>query len=826
MFDFSALDGALSEDALIDPIEIFREMPKPLGFNDLYSSQADVLKDWYEKRNNKDNILKLHTGGGKTLVGLLIAKSILNESKKPVVYLCINNQLVEQTLEKARLMNFPVCEYKKGEPLPADFYNAHSILICNYNCLFNGKSKFGVKGSSREFCSLGGIILDDAHSAFSIIREVYTLNIDGKDNKDLYTKFCEIFSNAFEQIDKTVSLHEIINGQDTSNVLEVPYWSWLDNYNLLVTDLSNNFSNDFAWPLIKDNLKHCHVLISSKVITITPILPIIESFPSFSECPKRVFMSATIADDSELIRSFGVAKQSIETVIKNRSLAGIGERMIFLPEEISADTLKRLFSKANTKKVGTLIITPSDERAKDWRDYGYVLNKETINDGIDLLLKGEVDKPIIISNRYDGIDLAGDSCRLLILDGLPSGSSPYDIFKSNSFFGSKTLSKMIAQRVEQGIGRAARGGGDFCVVILMGEDLKTWISQSQNYEILTAPSRIQLEIGRQLTKIVSNENSLIDCFEQSLNRDTQWTTFHARTLAKKMDEIQDQESDIEPALIERKIFTYWINNQQQLALERLDRFIDSYRDKDVQVSAWLYQLGARIAYSINSEHYQSYQRSAYQRNSNLLKPLTQINYGNLAVPQKQSIEVAEFISKFKFKEGIKAGLKEIASNLNEKSSANQFEQSLDNLAKYLGFSSKRFDVNGKGPDLIWKFNNQHVWVIEAKSRKYSLYNKENHGQLLIAGEWYRNTFSSDDFSLISIVSHTNATFNSEAESRNTYALLISEIHKLIANLLAFYSQVELAPIETDWIRFCDLKLKEYTLSEDDVIKHLKKFKVE
>lgn len=62
-------------------------------------------------------------------------------------------------------------------------------------------------------------------------------------------------------------------------------------------------------------------------------------------------MSATIADDSELIRSFGVAKQSIETVIKNRSLAGIGERMIFLPEEISADTLKRLFSKANTKRL-------------------------------------------------------------------------------------------------------------------------------------------------------------------------------------------------------------------------------------------------------------------------------------------------------------------------------------------------------------------------------------------------------------------------------------------------------------------------------------------
>ncbi|WP_052750583.1 DEAD/DEAH box helicase family protein [Acinetobacter sp. AG1] len=826
MFDFSALEGALLQDEITDPIEIFREMPKPSGFNDLYSSQADVLKDWYNKRTNKDNILKLHTGGGKTLVGLLIAKSILNETKKPVVYLCINNQLVEQTLEKARLMNFPVCEYIKGEQLHTDFFNAQSILVCNYNCLFNGRSKFGVKGSSREYTELGGVILDDAHSAFSILRDVYTLNIDSDRNKDLYARFIEMFTSAFDGIDKSLSLHEIVNEQDTTNVLEVPYWSWLDKCNLLAVDLSLNFSNEFVWPLIKDNLKYCHVLISHKSITITPILPIIESFPSFSECPRRVFMSATIADDSELIRSFGVSKQSLETVIKNRSLAGIGERMIFMPNEISIETLKRLFSKANSNNVGTLIITPSDAKAQEWKDYGYVLDKENINEGIDKLLKRTLNKPVIVSNRYDGIDLAGDSCRLLILDGLPTGTSPYDIFKSNSFFGSKTLSKMIAQRVEQGIGRAARGGGDFCVVILIGEDLKSWISQSQNYEILTAPSKIQLEIGRQLSNIVSNESSLIDCFEQSLSRDIKWTTFHARTLAQKMDEMQDIESDVEPALTERKIFNYWIKNQHQLALDALNIFNRTYQDKDLQVSAWLYQLCGRISYNFDGGDYKEYQRSAYQRNSNLLKPLTEIKYTNLVAPQKQSFEVAKFISSFQYKDGIKDGLKAISLQLNSTSSANQFEKNLDDLAKYLGFSSRRFDERGKGPDLIWKFSNGHVWVIEAKSRKIAKYNKENHGQLLIAGQWYVNNFNSENFSLISIVSHTSATFNSEAESSNTYALLISEIQILVSNLIEFYTEVEAAPSNTDWVRFCEEKMELFNVREADLNRYLKKFRVE
>lgn len=826
MIDFSALDNDFSQKEIIDPIEIFREMPKPLGFNDLYSSQADVLRDWFFKRENKDNILKLHTGGGKTLVGLLIAKSILNESKKPVVYLCVNNQLVEQTLEKARMMNFPVCEYIKGAPLSRDFLNSKSIMVCNYNCLFNGKSKFGVKGVTRDFVNLGGIILDDAHSAFSIIRDVYTLSIDKIKNNELYIKFVELFYNAFEKIDKIVTFEEMVSGQDTSNVLEIPYWDWLDKYTLLVSDLSKNFSNEFAWSLIRDNLKYCHVLISHNAITITPILPILESFPSFSECSRRVFMSATIADDSELIRSFDVSKQSIESVIKNRSLAGIGERMIFMPDEILPETINRLFSKAQTRKVGCLVLTPSDVKAEKWSDYGYVLNKDNINQGIEALIKREADKPIILSNRYDGIDLAGDSCRLLILDGLPIGTSSYEIFRSNSFFGSKTLSKMIAQRVEQGIGRAARGGGDFCVVILIGEDLKNWISQSQNYEILTAPSRTQLEIGRKLTDMVTNESSLVDGFMQSLDRDPNWTSFHAKTLATKMDELDVIESDLEPAMIERKIFSYWVNNQHQIGLDQLDKFLGIYKDKDKQASAWLYQLAGRITYSFNPSNYQDYQRSAYQRNSNLLKPTTNISYEHLTIPQNQSTEVAKFISSFKFKDGIKAGLKEITLHLKAESSANLFEKNLNDLAKYLGLCSKRFDEKGKGPDLVWSFSNNHAWVIEAKSKKSASYNKDNHGQLLTAGKWFLNQYSSSDYKLIAIVSHNIATNNSEADAHNTYSFLLHDIHILISNLIEFYTEVETAPSDTDWIRFCEFKLKDYGLREDDLINYLKKFVID
>lgn len=73
MVDFNKLRSQAMRAAPIDPLEIFRRFPKPQGINDLYTSQAEVLEAWFKRRNERDTIVKLHTGGGKTLVGLLMA---------------------------------------------------------------------------------------------------------------------------------------------------------------------------------------------------------------------------------------------------------------------------------------------------------------------------------------------------------------------------------------------------------------------------------------------------------------------------------------------------------------------------------------------------------------------------------------------------------------------------------------------------------------------------------------------------------------------------------------------------------------------------------
>jgi replicative superfamily II helicase len=89
--NFSGFDGIPPTRQSDNPSKLFDEAPKPAGINDLYKSQAQALDSWYEN-NKRDTVVKLHTGGGKTLVGLLIAKSLLISTRKPVLYLVqINN---------------------------------------------------------------------------------------------------------------------------------------------------------------------------------------------------------------------------------------------------------------------------------------------------------------------------------------------------------------------------------------------------------------------------------------------------------------------------------------------------------------------------------------------------------------------------------------------------------------------------------------------------------------------------------------------------------------------------------------------------------------
>ena len=820
MVDFGKLKDRKQRNKPTDPVEIFRRLAKPEGINDLYSSQSEVLNTWFENRKERDIILKLHTGGGKTLVGLLAAQSILNETKEPVLYLSPTVQLVNQTLEKARAIGIPAVAYERGMPLNSEFVNGAAIMVATYKALFNGKSKFGLRGTSAPQ-KVAGIVLDDAHAAFSVVREAFTLELAS--DFEVYKKLSTLFRESFRLIDKLGTYDDVVSGKDFS-VLEIPHWAWNEKKDAVREFLKPEIDTyPLVWPLLRDKLHLCHAFVSRKGFTITPIQPFVDSFPTFFDAPKRIYMSATIADDSDLIRTFDVSLDAITKTLTSKSLAGISERMILIPDLMPFEfdvkgSLLKILKWTSKKKLGSIILVPSDKDASEWST-GATVTKgtEDAQKKISALQEQKEEYgPIVFANRYDGIDLPGNSCRLLVMSGLPIGTSNYDLFRASALFGGNTITKMIAQRIEQGIGRASRGAGDYCVVILTGSDLAGWISKTVNFKFLTSATKAQLEMGTEISKEVSDLKNLTDIINQSFKRDKEWIEYHADMLADLVDEKTSDQLSLLQSETERKAIRLWQDGYHDKAITKITKFIRQNNQLDDQTKGWMMQLAAKIAdHWDNPTSAEEFQCEAFAYNRNLTRPLQKPPYRPLQVPGSQAVSMANQIAYYKTRKGLLAIFEETSSQLNSNSSANQFENALCELAKMLGLMAERYDIKGEGPDILWLLPDKTGFVIEAKSRKKKSKSltKEEHGQLLVADEWFREHYP--DYTSIRISVHPNNHATKASIAGTSYALtyenlgmLISESRRVLKDLCD--SQLK----DQDLVNECERKISSSKIRYD------------
>jgi len=791
MVDFSKLKSQNKKTAITNPIEIFRRLPKAPGINDLYASQAEVLENWFAQKDQKDSVIKLHTGGGKTLVGLLIAQSCLVDLKEPVLYLVPTLQLVAQTLEKSESYGIRAVPYEAGSgiPLNEEFLNGDAILIATYKALFNGRSKFKLRGAPQPQ-NVGAIVLDDAHTAFSVIRETFTIQISSNDNQELYNEISSMFRQSFGDVNKLGLFDDILDGSE-SNVLEVPYWAWKAQGDAVRTALRSSAASDsFAWPLLRDNLRLCHAFISRNAFSITPILPMLNLFPTFYDAPRRIYMSATIADDSELIKTFDISDRFVSKPLSSSSLAGVSERMVLIPDsmpcgyDINGDT-RALVEWAAKNKKGAVILVPSGSMAESWGNCAsYPKKQDQIEQAITSLQNLNSFGPIVFANRYDGIDLPGDSCRLLVLHGLPTGISDYEQFRATALYGGTSITRMIAQRLEQGMGRGARGAGDHCAIILAGGDLSSWVSQKKNFRFLTDATRAQLEIGMNVSREIESLKDLAGTIKKCFTRDQDWTTYHAETL----DELIEMDDERPPhtfaiPMAERAAFNLWENGQHEKAIGKIETLLQGDELKgDRQTKGWMEQFIARIANDWGSaELTEKHQVSAFANNRNLLRPRIMPPYTPIALPESQAHAIAKQIQRYQFRSGLVSSFNDCVALLTKDSSANQFEQALLYLAKFIGLSGDRYDVNGEGPDVLWLLPHKVGFVIEAKSRKKdkNALTKGEHGQLLVASEWFTKNYSGYDCVRVSVHPENKAT--KAAVAHASHALTYKKLAQLISD---------------------------------------------
>lgn len=173
-------------------------------------------------------------------------------------------------------------------------------------------------------------------------------------------------------------------------------------------------------------------------------------------------MSATWNDDAFLIKTLGINVNTIKNPLSDPKNLWSGEKMILILEVINPgsgdrekiiDWINR--AKKNNHKYGIVSLVPSFSLAKEWAEKGsLVATKDNLYSIVDKLSRNEIYQVVVIVNRYDGIDLPDNACRILVIDLLPQGAYLEEKWVESCMDDSEILRKKKAQIIEQGLGRA------------------------------------------------------------------------------------------------------------------------------------------------------------------------------------------------------------------------------------------------------------------------------------------------------------------------------------------------------------------------------------
>ncbi len=799
MVDFTKRLGKKKVEKAVDPIELYERLDRSSDKGPLRDAQKHILSEWFANaRDKRDVIIKLHTGQGKTLIGLVTLQSKLNEGKGPALYLCPNHQLVEQTCAQARQFGIAVCRADDG--IPHEFVDGQAILVATIQKLFNGLTQFKLGLKAQQ---VGVILMDDSHACVDAIRDSVAIKIK-RENK-LYNQLLELFEADLKHQGAGTFADLKNDGQDA--LLPVSYWAWRDKVHEVTTLFSNNANEDglkFVWPILRDRLAECACMIASHTIEITPHLPPLDVFRSYWNAEHRVFMSATVTDDSFLVKGLRLSKATILNPLTYPQEKWSGEKMVIIPSLIS-DALTRgevvnyFAPMVAGRTYGVVALAPSFAGTKDWETYGAtVARSNTIDDYLNKLKAGLREHTLVLVNRYDGVDLADDQCRILVFDSVPYSEKLLDRYFEACRPESALIQVRLARAIEQGLGRSVRGEKDYSVIIITGSELVKFLRHKKSLGYLSDQTQKQIEIGLDASDYASDElkkgrpatAAMQGLIDQCIKRDEGWKQYYV----EKMNEIATSAPKPKGLeIFERELDaeTRYQGSDPDGAVGVLQAIVDDPKTSDLEKGYYLQEI-ARYRYSHSKATSNAMQVAAHRKNPYLLKPKEGVYLQKLEPLNGLRVtNVITWIRSHGTYEQLRVVMDDIFAKIQFGVAADEFERGIQELGKALGFASSRPDKEMKeGPDNLWCLGIGDYLLIECKSRVLedrSEINKDESGQMNNACGWFKTAYPGANYMrLLIIPTHKlgkGAAFNEEVS-----IVRKTELNKLIRNVQAFYSE--------------------------------------
>ena len=668
--------------------------------------------------------------------------------------------------------------------------------------VFNGRTIFGL---DRQSIDVNSVLLDDSHACIDSIRASFTLRI--KRDTTLFKELLNLFSDDLKH-QGPGDLLQIENMSRSSALLQIPYWAWLEKideaqkliYNYITETEDGNLY--FSWPLLQNSLDICSVFVTSAGMEIVPDCSMIQRFNCFTGAKQRIMMSATTQDDSFFVKGLGISKQAVLAPLTNKESKWSGEKMILFPslidESLNSQAIREWVCKLNMP--GVVVLVPSFAHTAYYKSLGCVIvdstNMEQVLTG---LTNKTITRPVVFANRYDGVDLADDRCRLLIIDSLPYFDSLFDRYEHSCREFSDQIYTKIAQKVEQGIGRSVRSEKDYSVIIIIEDELVHFVKGTKSQRYFSNQTAKQIEIGDDVTDSVKDEmsgatpgNAFTGVVRQCLKRDEGWKQYYEEQMGSvnvtaeehPYLDLIDKEYKAECALYKKDFKT---------AADLYQEIVNSNNDNQPE-KGWYQQLLAKCMWHIQKSEYEKIQNKAHDNNNYLLMPIN-APYKKTGFVHVSSIEqiinkIQSFDSFFDYKIAVDS----ILSNLVIGVSANKFEKAVQDLGSLLGFESTRPDKQYKtGPDNLWQYSNNHYLLIECKSEKMqnaTEITKDEIGQMSNHIAWFKDNYGKNE-PVKNIFIHPVSTISKLADiDTDIYAITAEGLDKLKDNVRGFVQEFE------------------------------------
>lgn len=741
MIDFAKLAQANAGSTPSTIIETFQRLDRQVSHVELRPSQIKTLKALSQRIDERDIVVKLNTGGGKTTIGLLYLKHLMDKHREPAVYLVPNTQLAQQVLSEGSNIGLPVYQWKSRQSYPPEeALRCEGVIVCTYDKFFNGRSTF-----ARQRLTPCAVVLDDVHAGIESIRAQFSSRLPASTLETILS----LLANVLQEHDP-VTWAGIRRGAADA-IMEVPFWIQAE-YQVaitqLLTDASESEELKFSWPNIAPSVDRIRIFLSGTEGFITSDPPNLDRISHYVGAKHRLFMSASVHDGAVLVRELGCSKQAAITPVDESGESSVGERMVIVPSLIDtefSDSELIEVAIAVSRSANVVVLVPSFSNAKKWQDIGArVASPDDIADVISALRNSVSGNIVVFAQRYDGVDLPDNACRLLIIDGLPVAENLADKQESSRTSSIAGMRGKTAIKIEQGMGRAVRSSSDYCAVILAGRDVAGFISRSKVAKNLSPYTAKQLEIGRNVSAALRGTNNvkqgIIDTVLQILRRDAGWKLYYQQEIAKAVvsDDLKEEiKRRVECSGLERDASKSAQSRDYNGAVREMQKACDLIGDLDIRGVAK--QVTASYQYFYDREGAMRMQVSAYGDNPQVCRP-PMLMPAHIRKITNQAESICAWLKSFTDPNGPIIELGRIKANLSFGGGHKIVEQAVKDLGSVLGAESSRPDKEfGRGPDNLWIFG-EEAYVIEVKSEKSSNLSKADAEQLQSSLLWVEQNY--------------------------------------------------------------------------------------